>query len=406
MINLLFVDDEPKVLDGLRRMLHGMRQEWGMRFVSGGREALAALAAAPADVVISDMRMPEISGAMLFAEIETLYPRTARILLTGQSNYESTLRLAGPSQVFISKPCDGAQLTRIVARAVELRRYLWRQPLQNLMDGLRWDKSLLPTYFKIRDELLQEKPSVTKIVSLIESDPEFERAFLHLADIVYLQGHHVVSPHQAIRHLKPENFRTTIVAATILSLIRNDEATQSQTDGLTREALRVALLSARICRLHGFGAEVWPLSFLAGLLHNTGAAVLASNTPDKMHQFAEQRKAAPESMRVDAERRIWGASFGEITGYLLAEWGLPDAMVEAVTYQEEPGLCGDPQSPVLAAVHIAKWLAGWLAAGKKIDDLTIEADGKVQLDRTFLGRQNFHLQPEAYREFMHAVSGG
>jgi len=405
MIALLFVDDEPKVLDGLRRMLHSMRKEWDMRFAGGGREALAVLAGAPADVVISDMRMPGINGAKLFAEVESLYPRTARILLTGQSNTEATLRLVGPSQVFLSKPCDGMQLTRAVNQAVKLRHYLGRPVLRHLMSGLRWDKRLLPTYFQIRDELLQEKPAPAKIASLIESAPELERAFLHLAGVVYPHGPRAVHSYQAIRNLKAENFHTTIVAATILSLIAGNDVMRCETDRLLHESLQVAKLSACICELHGFGPENAAIAFLAGLLHNTGAAVLAANTPEKMRQFTAQRKAAPAEPQVESERRIWGVSFGEVGGYLLAEWGLPDVLVEAVTYQEEPGFCDDAQSPVLIALHVAKWLSGKLAAAHPIDDLTLESDGSIKLDRAFLARQNFHPRLEACREFMHAFSG-
>lgn len=207
-------------------------------------------------------------------------------------------------------------------------------------------------------------------------------------------------PYQAIRHLKPESFHTTIVAATILSLIVGDDSSRAETDRLIREALLVAKLSARLCRLHGFGAENAPIAFLAGLLHNTGPMVLAANKPEKMRQFIEQLKMVPKDVRVDFERRLWGASFGEIGGHLLAEWGLPDALIEAVTYQEEPGLRDHPQSPVLTTLHVAKWLAGWNATGRTIGDLTIEENGEARLDRAFLNRQNFRVQPEIYRQYL------
>jgi CheY-like chemotaxis protein len=60
---VLFVDDEPNILEGLRRMLRPLRQEWDMEFVNGGAEALEVLARAPVDVLVSDMRMPGMDGA-------------------------------------------------------------------------------------------------------------------------------------------------------------------------------------------------------------------------------------------------------------------------------------------------------------------------------------------------------
>jgi DNA-binding NarL/FixJ family response regulator len=404
MIGVLFVDDEPNVLEGLRRLLHAMRKKWDMRFAASGAAALATLAENPAEIVVSDMRMPEMNGARLFSEIENRYPRTARILLTGQSDYEATLRLVGPSQVFLSKPCDGKQLTRAVSQAVGLRNYLMRPELHKVAQGLNWDRQLLPTYFRIRDELLQEKPSSRTIAALIAGNRELERAFLHLADIVYLHGRRVVHPYQAILYLKPDVFRPTIVAATILSLINGCEESQLLLDRLTTEATMVADICMRIGKIHNLGAEICSQAFLAGLLHNTGAAILACNALPSVSDFMRERFSMPPEARARAERQICGVSFAEVGGYLLAEWGLPDALVEAVTYQQQPKLCADPHSPVLSILHVAMWLAGWLAMENGVEEFREDADGAIKLDRAFLQQQNFRLQPNVYRDVLRAMT--
>ena len=74
MKKILFVDDEPHVLEALRRMLHYTRQEWDMEFVLGGREALARLAVCPCDVVVSDMRMPGMDGASCWSRCGNIFP--------------------------------------------------------------------------------------------------------------------------------------------------------------------------------------------------------------------------------------------------------------------------------------------------------------------------------------------
>ena len=66
---LLFVDDEPKVLEGLRRMLRPLRDEWDMAFARGGPEALQLLGRDAFDVVVTDMRMPDMDGAELLAQV-------------------------------------------------------------------------------------------------------------------------------------------------------------------------------------------------------------------------------------------------------------------------------------------------------------------------------------------------
>lgn len=63
MTRILFVDDEVRILEGLQRMLRPQRHEWQMDFAPGGKPALRMLEASSFDVIVSDMRMPEIDGA-------------------------------------------------------------------------------------------------------------------------------------------------------------------------------------------------------------------------------------------------------------------------------------------------------------------------------------------------------
>ena len=63
MKRILFVDDEPKILMGLRRSLRCYRGEWEMCFAEGGGAALEQCAQGPFDVVVSDARMPGMDGS-------------------------------------------------------------------------------------------------------------------------------------------------------------------------------------------------------------------------------------------------------------------------------------------------------------------------------------------------------
>ena len=88
MNRILFVDDEPRVLEGLRRMLHSLRNDWEMKFVASGAEALQCLAATPFDVLVTDVRMPEMSGVELLQEVIQQYPEVIRIVLSGTADLE------------------------------------------------------------------------------------------------------------------------------------------------------------------------------------------------------------------------------------------------------------------------------------------------------------------------------
>src|SRR5918912_3063921 len=129
-MRVLFVDDEPRVLDGLRRMLRTKRHQWQMRFAASGAEALAVLAGEPADVLVTDMRMPEMDGAALLAQVRERYPRIVRMVLSGHSDRDASMRALEVAHQFLNKPCDAATLTDTIERAVALHGQLDREAVR------------------------------------------------------------------------------------------------------------------------------------------------------------------------------------------------------------------------------------------------------------------------------------
>ena len=116
-LKILFVDDEPNVLGGIRRMLRPLRHEWSTEFAEGGPQALALMEKQPFDVLVSDMRMPGMTGAQLLEEVRRLYPKTVRIILSGQCGDDAVGRAVRVAHQMLNKPCDAETLKATVASA-------------------------------------------------------------------------------------------------------------------------------------------------------------------------------------------------------------------------------------------------------------------------------------------------
>jgi len=120
---LLCVDDEPHVLEALRDML---RRTFDVRVASSGREALAMLRRDPRSyaIVMSDMRMPEMSGSAFLREARRCAPTAVRMLLTGYSDYGAAAAAVNDGQIFrfLTKPCDRFELKRACAAALAQHR--------------------------------------------------------------------------------------------------------------------------------------------------------------------------------------------------------------------------------------------------------------------------------------------
>jgi response regulator RpfG family c-di-GMP phosphodiesterase len=119
---LLFVDDEPSILSALRRLFrpHGYR----ILVAEGGQAGLDILATETVDLVISDMRMPEMDGATFLKAVRQQWPGIVRILLTGYADITSTIAAINEGEIYryIAKPWDDNEILLVVREALEWKR--------------------------------------------------------------------------------------------------------------------------------------------------------------------------------------------------------------------------------------------------------------------------------------------
>lgn len=115
---ILFVDDEENILSALRRMMR--RSQYHCLFANSAKQALQLLEEHPIDVVVTDMRMPEMSGDQLLAEIATRQPEIMRIVLSAYSEEESIMAAINAGRIwgFIHKPWNDAELKQVLDHAV------------------------------------------------------------------------------------------------------------------------------------------------------------------------------------------------------------------------------------------------------------------------------------------------
>ena len=117
---LLLVDDEPRILSALRRVLR--REGYEIRVVENARAALEELALRPVDLVVSDYKMPGVSGIALLQEVALKWPKTARILLSGwSSEIDPSLVEAARLSALLTKPWEEDELKQTIRDALEAR---------------------------------------------------------------------------------------------------------------------------------------------------------------------------------------------------------------------------------------------------------------------------------------------
>jgi len=116
---LLFVDDEPSILSSLQRLFRP--RGFKILTAESGEAGLAMLDKQPVDLVISDMRMPNMDGAQFLEKLREKSPETVRLLLTGYADVTATINAVNKGEIYrhISKPWDDNDIVLIVKQALE-----------------------------------------------------------------------------------------------------------------------------------------------------------------------------------------------------------------------------------------------------------------------------------------------
>ena len=356
-LKVLFVDDDPNMLAGLQRLVRPFRHEWTMRFATSGRQALVLLGEEHFHAIVTDMRMPDMDGGQLLAEVRKRHPDMVRLILSGYSEAEAVMRTIGLAHQFIAKPCPPQQLIDILNRSLALRRLLDSESLRGLLAGIKTLPTPPETYLRLITYLGDPNASFSGAASIIERDVAMTAELLKLTNSAYFAlPARIGSPLQAIRILGLEVLRSVVLQVGIFQKFRG-KAREAQTmEAVNRDSFRVAEIARRIARLEGFDARAVEDCFCAGMLCSIGALVLLDCLPDQFDQVRARVQAGEDL--IDAEIAELGATHFQVGAYLLGLWGFRHGIVEAVAYVDCPDTLPTNGFDVVGAVHVARSLAG------------------------------------------------
>lgn len=377
MMRILFVDDDTNILDGLRRSLRGMRNAWDMQFVASPLGALELFKAEPFDVVVSDMRMPEMDGAELLNEVMRRYPSTIRLVLSGHADTAAIMKSVGVAHQFLSKPCTPELLQRTIERAVNLKQLVESEAVQKAVSGLH-NLPTVPSLYRELVQLLQSSDATTEAVArIIAKDIGMTTRILQLANSAFFGLPKGVSTvDRAVAYLGLDTVGSLVLSQSVFGSYEGAARGKFDIERSMWHGMRTAAVAKAIAKHEGNEKQAIEHVFLAGMLHDVGSLVLAAELPDKFAELTA-RAAAPGFDATAAERDIFGVSHAFVGAYLLGLWALPTPIVEAVAYHEEPSTCAARDWGAFGIVHVASYMANH----PDCEDLDAAGHG---LDREYL----------------------
>jgi len=354
MKRVLFVDDEPRILEDLRRILASQAGHWEMDFASGGEEAIRLLGTKQFDVIVSDIRMPGMDGAELLNTVCQKFPGMVRIILSGQDELEGALRAVPVAHQFLTKPCDSAMLRVAIERATSLSTVMSNKLLENMVGSVK-DLPVLPrTFLSLRQALAEHEVSTRKVVQIVEQDVAVSAKILQLVNSAFFGLPREISSVQtAVTFLGINMIQGLVLSTEVFQVFEKAKAIP----GFSFEELHAHSQEvAKIAGISPASAHTREIAVVAGMLHDVGKLVLATRSTK---HFARALKGALEEKKpmYAIEEELIGVSHAEVWAYLLSLWGLPTPIVEAVAQHHHPERIPHDALDSVAIVHISNWLA-------------------------------------------------
>ena len=379
---ILFVDDEPMVLQGLQRSLRPFRAEWDMTFAENGSAALLAMAERPIAVIVTDMRRPGMNGAELLGEVMRRHPTVVRIVLSGHADRDLVDQCVGVAHQYISKPCDSEQLRSLVRNACLLAGRLVDEEVKRVIGTIDSLPSMPEVYLALKETLAGEGAEPRVVGDILQQDIGMTAKILKLVNSAFFGLRRTIStPQEAVTYLGIDTIKTLVLTNSIFDQAKPFRTKLFTLSDLWRHSLGVAAGARMIASQEGLSATLKDEAFVGGILHDVGLLIMASNFPETYDRVAElvirERVMIPT-----AEQEHFGVTHAEVGAYLLGLWGLPANILRIVSLHHRPQVLEEVRLDPVMVVHAADVLCGAQGGHPLFETGRFNAEA---LDRSGLG---------------------
>lgn len=385
MNSVLFVDDEPLMRELYCNLSKELGAEFHVRTVSGGTEALEALAVEPVDIIVSDLSMPEMPGGEFLTTVERLYPDSMRVVISGVADELAVARCLMYGHRYFQKPLDLKEIATLVRRVSKHRKVIRSDRVKKIVGR----SDVLPTppetYLRLTELLQEADSSLEEVARVVESDPGLTAKLLQVVNsAAFSYGSQLTTVQEAVQMAGVEIVRSLLLVLQARNFAEKRIKNKQLVSAFWKHSLETGARCRALSRAEHLDLQEQATCFTAGLLHDIGKLVLAASEEKEYGDMvaASARERIPLFKK---ELEVYEATHADIGAYLLGLWGLPDAIVHAVERHHSLAAdLGTDFSPTLC-VHVAQ-------------NLSPSADRRAEVDQTFLNEAGLDSRVGAWEE--------
>jgi len=341
--------------------------------------------------------MSGMNGAQLLNHVQRLHPQTIRIILSGYMELGDAISSVGLTHQCLAKPCTLEELKNCLQRVTEVKSRVPNEKICALTGGLKNLPCLPELCLQIADALQSPQASTQLIAELASQDPALSAKLLQFANSAFFGcTEPVFSVDEAVPVLGVGIIQALAMAVPLFTSFDRKKFPSFPIEQLWHHSAQTGAIGREIFRKDPGNSLLAEQAFTAGILHDVGKLILADGLPEEYARvFAEA--CATRTPLLEVEQKHFQTTHAEVGAYLLALWGLPIPLVEAVACHYQPHRCGVQQLCLAGAVHIANALQHFQVSHSDIVNSPVDTD--------YLQKAGLTRQFETWRaEFMTAAT--
>ena len=325
---------------------------WCAERVADGEAALKYVADGDIEVVLTCHVLDDMNGADLLREVKEQSPRTIRFVAADQADKVTLVQTAGYVHQVIGYSGDAESAARMIVNSLALRRLLTSRELTERIAAIGSLPSPPDIYQRLVKALKSDDVTVQKVADLVSRDIGITAKLLQLVNSAYFGlSRRVDSVVHAISLLGLDMVERIVFSAGVFRQFEGSPIRGMSIENVYNRSMAVGAKSRLLAHAFGMNPRLIGDALMGGMLHDVGKLVLLTNFQQELTQIMDLAEDRAMPLQ-EAAREILGVDDAAIGAYLLALWGLPDSIVEAVALHYSPNVTPKPLLNSLTAVHL------------------------------------------------------
>ncbi|MBN2410812.1 HDOD domain-containing protein [candidate division KSB1 bacterium] len=378
---VLFVDDDSSVLNVIRDTL--FQTEFEIITAPSGHEAIELINQEHIDLIISDIRMPEMDGIQLLETVKKKWPSIIRVMLCAYIDESTALQSLtnGLVTTYFPKPWDTAELKDDIIRLLKFHKTFKNEKILNLMNCLERLPSL-PMLYQYFMSAFHREATFEEFADIIKQDVTVATKILHIANSAFYRrlGEPTASIEHAIMTMGLNAVKNIVLAVTL----------STQKPLTMQQAQHFQNIIDHSSIVNKYIQLFYKIKFLkpinskfnsVGITHDIGKIILLQYFPERFEKIMQHRDQHPYMTFYDCELDLGyaGNTHTEIGAFLLNLWNLPQISMEVALYHHTVGTDLSKNNDILNISRFTNELVNAVALKKNISDIDYSEFNQIDL---------------------------